>query len=142
LTPEQQAVTDPDFASEALLGEPISMLELQRLHLRRGALGSHLRQFMQRFDLLVTPTLAVPAFGARPAGHSAIDLVTMLGWTPFIRGQRQLVGDEVIVGRQRGCVATAGELDEFRVPANRAHRRGGEFVVGTAMGAAVSTISP
>jgi len=83
LTPEQQAVTDPDFASEALLGEPISMLELQRLHLRRAALGSHLRQFMQRFDLLVTPTLAVPAFEARPAGHSAIDPVAMLGWTPF-----------------------------------------------------------
>jgi aspartyl-tRNA(Asn)/glutamyl-tRNA(Gln) amidotransferase subunit A len=83
LTPEQQAVTDPDFARQALLGEAIPMLELQRLHLRRGALGSHLRQFMQRFDLIVTPTLAVPAFEARPAGHSAIDPAALLGWTPF-----------------------------------------------------------
>jgi hypothetical protein len=66
----------------------------------------------------------------------------MLSWTPFIRGQRQLVGDEVIVGRQRGCAATAGELDELCVPANRAHRRGGEFVVGIAVGTEASTIPP
>ena len=46
---------------------------MQRLNLRRGALGSHMRQFMQRFDLLVTPTVAVPAFDARPAGHSPMD---------------------------------------------------------------------
>ncbi|MBT9508607.1 amidase [Rhodoferax sp.] len=83
LTPEQQAVADPDFRAEALLGEKITALELQRLTLRRGALGSHMRQFMQRHDLLVTPTVAVPAFDARPAGHSPMDSATMLGWTPF-----------------------------------------------------------
>ena len=47
----------------------MSALDVQRLNLRRGALGSHMRQFMQRFDLLVTPSVAVPAFEARPAGH-------------------------------------------------------------------------
>ncbi len=83
LSAEQQAVTDPDFAAQARLGMAYSALELQRLHLRRGALGSHMRQFMQRFDLLVTPTVAVPAFDARPAGHSPMDPQSMLGWTPF-----------------------------------------------------------
>jgi aspartyl-tRNA(Asn)/glutamyl-tRNA(Gln) amidotransferase subunit A len=83
LTPAQQALVDPDFRAEAELGARISALDLQRLALRRGALGSHLRQFMQRFDLLVTPTVAVPAFDARPAGHSAMDPAAMLGWTPF-----------------------------------------------------------
>lgn len=82
-TPEQQAVTDPDFRAEALLGERLSALDIQRLNLRRGALGSHMRQFMERFDLLVTPTVAVPAFEARPAGHSPMDPAAMLGWTPF-----------------------------------------------------------
>ena len=70
LTPEQQEVTDPDFAAEAELGSRLSSLDVQRLHLRRGELGSHMRQFMERFDLIVTPTVAVPAFEARPAGHS------------------------------------------------------------------------
>jgi aspartyl-tRNA(Asn)/glutamyl-tRNA(Gln) amidotransferase subunit A len=83
LTREQQALTDPDFRAEAELGAKISALEVQRLNLRRGALGAHMRQFMQSWDLLVTPSVAVPAFDARPAGHSPFDPVSMLGWTPF-----------------------------------------------------------
>ena len=83
LTAAQQERVDPDFHAEAMLGEKLSALEIQRLHLRRGALGSHMRQFMQRWDLLVTPSVAVPAFVARPAGHSPMDPAAMLGWTPF-----------------------------------------------------------
>lgn len=83
LTAAQQALTDPDFRAQALLGEKLSLLDVQRLHLRRGALGTQMRQFMQRFDLLVTPSVAVPAFEARTAGHSAMDPAAMLGWTPF-----------------------------------------------------------
>ncbi len=83
LSSDQQAVTDPDFAAEARLGEPLSNLEVQRLVLRRGELGSTMRQFMQRYDLLVTPSVAVPAFEARPAGHTPFEPVVMLGWTPF-----------------------------------------------------------
>ena len=83
LSNEQQRVTDPDFAAEARLGEAISALDVQRLHLRRGLLGSHMRQFMQRFDLLITPSVAVPAFDAKPAGHERLEPAAMLGWTPF-----------------------------------------------------------
>jgi aspartyl-tRNA(Asn)/glutamyl-tRNA(Gln) amidotransferase subunit A len=83
LTPEQQAVTDPDFAAEAELGSALSNLDVQRLVLRRGELGSQMRQFMQRFDVLVTPTVAVPAFDARPAGSVPLTPEAMLGWTPF-----------------------------------------------------------
>jgi aspartyl-tRNA(Asn)/glutamyl-tRNA(Gln) amidotransferase subunit A len=83
LSAQQQAVTDPDFAAEAALGSMLSNLDVQRLNLRRGELGSHMRQFMLRFDLLVTPSVAVPAFEARPAGHTPMDPVSMLGWTPF-----------------------------------------------------------
>lgn len=83
LTPEQQAVTDPDFAAEAELGSRLSNLDVQRLNLRRGELGSLMRRFMERFDLLVTPSVAVPAFEARPAGHTPLTPEAMLGWTPF-----------------------------------------------------------
>ncbi len=83
LTPGQQALTDPDFAAQALLGGKLGLLDLQHLHLRRGALGSQMRQFMQHHDLIATPTLAVPAFEARPAGHSPMDAAAMLAWTPF-----------------------------------------------------------
>ena len=56
---------------------------MQQLNLRRGALGSLLRQFMQRFDLLLTPSVSVPAFDALPAGHGPMNPQTMLGWTPY-----------------------------------------------------------
>ena len=83
LTPEQQAVTDPDFRAEAALGAQLSAAQVQQLNLRRGVLGSHMRQFMQRYDLLVTPSVSVPAFEARPAGAVPMDPQSMLGWTPF-----------------------------------------------------------
>jgi aspartyl-tRNA(Asn)/glutamyl-tRNA(Gln) amidotransferase subunit A len=83
LTPAQQAVTDPDFAAEAQLGSEMSSLDVQRLNLRRGELGSRMRQLMQHYDLIVTPSVAVPAFDARPAGSVPLDPASMLGWTPF-----------------------------------------------------------
>ena len=83
LSPAQQALCDPDFQAEAALGQRLTALEVQQLHMRRGALGSHLRQFMQRYDLIATPAVAVPAFEARPAGHSPLTPEAMLGWTPF-----------------------------------------------------------
>jgi aspartyl-tRNA(Asn)/glutamyl-tRNA(Gln) amidotransferase subunit A len=83
LSAAQQTLTDPDFAAEARLGSQFSVLEVQQLHLRRGVLGAHLRQFMERFDLLVTPTVAVPAFDARPPGQSEMAPAALLGWTPF-----------------------------------------------------------
>ncbi|MBE7941412.1 MULTISPECIES: amidase [Ramlibacter] len=83
LTPEQQAVTDPDFRAEAELGSRLSALHVSQLNVRRGALGSHMRQFMLGHDLLVTPSVAVPAFEVRPPGSMAMTPEAMLGWTPF-----------------------------------------------------------
>jgi len=83
LSPAQQSVADPDFKAEAELGARLSALDIQHLNQRRGVLGGMMRQFMQRFDLLVTPAVAVPAFDALPAGHSPLSPASMLGWTPF-----------------------------------------------------------
>ena len=83
MTPAQQAVADPDLAAEAALGLAYSALQIQALNLRRGALGAHLRQFMQRYDLIATPAVSIPAFEAQPAGHSPLTPEAMLGWTPF-----------------------------------------------------------
>ena len=83
LSEAQLAVADPDFAGQAELGSRLDARAIHQLNMRRGALGSHMRQFMQRFDLLVTPAVAVPAFEARPAGHTPMSPEAMLGWTPF-----------------------------------------------------------
>ncbi len=83
LSAAQQAVADPDFVAQAQLGSRLSLLDVQALHLRRGQLGSQLRVFMQDYDLIVTPTVAVPALAARAAGEMAMTPQSMLGWTPF-----------------------------------------------------------
>jgi aspartyl-tRNA(Asn)/glutamyl-tRNA(Gln) amidotransferase subunit A len=83
LTEQQQALTDPDFRAQAELGSRLSVTDIHQLNQRRGQLGSHMRQFMQGYDLIATPTVAVPAFEAMPAGHEVMNAETMLGWTPF-----------------------------------------------------------
>ncbi len=83
LTPAQQALTDPDLRAQAEQGARLSALEVQQLQLRRGQLGSLMRQFMQRFDVLVTPSVSIPAFEARAAGTVPMNPQSMLGWTPF-----------------------------------------------------------
>jgi len=83
LTPAQQALTDPDLRAQAEEGARLSALQVQQLHLRRGQLGSQMRQFMHDVDLLVTPSVAIPAFEARAAGTVPMNPQSMLGWTPF-----------------------------------------------------------
>ena len=83
LSPDQRAVCDPDFIAQAQIGNQLSMLDVQNLHMRRGQLGSHMRQFMTNYDLLITPTVSIPAFDARPAGSVPFDANTFLDWTPF-----------------------------------------------------------
>ena len=50
----------------------------------RGALGVQMRQFMQKYDLLVTPTLPIPAFGAGKLSPVDDDGTgKWVNWTPF-----------------------------------------------------------
>ena len=83
LSGPQQTEADPDFQAQAELGSRITAADLHSLNLRRGLLGSQMRQFMQGFDLLLTPAISIPAFAAEPAGHRPMDPQAMLGWTPY-----------------------------------------------------------
>jgi aspartyl-tRNA(Asn)/glutamyl-tRNA(Gln) amidotransferase subunit A len=83
MTPEQVALTDPALRWQAEQGSKVSVLELQKLTLRRGELGSFMRLFHQRYDLLLTPGVSVPAFEAKPPEQWELKLEKFLGWTPF-----------------------------------------------------------
>ncbi len=83
LTPDQRLMTDPDFAAQAQLGLSLSMLQIQQLHMRRGALGSHMRQFMQGYDLLVTPTVPAPAFETRKPGTVKFNANEFIDRVPY-----------------------------------------------------------
>ena len=83
MTPAQQALVDPALAAQAEQGNCIGVPELQALTKRRGELGTHMRKFHERFDLLVTPGVSVPAFKARASHEWDIPIANFLDWTPF-----------------------------------------------------------
>ena len=78
---KDRKLVDPGLQEVAAEGEKISAHEVLDSHMKRGALGAHMALFHRDYDLLVTPTLAVPAFEAGrefpPGGSRWTD------WTPF-----------------------------------------------------------
>ena len=83
MTPAQQALADPALAAQAEQGNRISVHELQALTKRRGELGTLMRKFHERYDLLVTPGVSVPAFKARASHEWDTPIANFLDWTPF-----------------------------------------------------------
>jgi aspartyl-tRNA(Asn)/glutamyl-tRNA(Gln) amidotransferase subunit A len=49
----------------------------------RGALGHHMSVFHQDYDLLITPTLPIPAFEAGRLAPAGGDQTNWMDWTPF-----------------------------------------------------------
>jgi aspartyl-tRNA(Asn)/glutamyl-tRNA(Gln) amidotransferase subunit A len=84
LSDEQRDRLDPMFRWQAAQGQKYSAVDLSRVSMARIELGRRMREFHQRFDVLLTPAVAVPAMQAvateAPFSH---DPKTFLGWTPF-----------------------------------------------------------
>jgi aspartyl-tRNA(Asn)/glutamyl-tRNA(Gln) amidotransferase subunit A len=64
LPPEQRLRLDPGFVAMAEQGARYSRAEIQDAMLERGELGVAMQAFLSDYELLVTPSTALPAFGA------------------------------------------------------------------------------
>jgi aspartyl-tRNA(Asn)/glutamyl-tRNA(Gln) amidotransferase subunit A len=85
LPPERRALLDPGLAAVlAELGD-LSANAYLKMALRRNDLWQQVRRFFARYDLLLTPSVAVPAFELGREGVEVVDgqRVGRLGWTPF-----------------------------------------------------------
>ena len=81
--PQQKALMDQGLVEVAEQGAKIGMLELLDAVQKRGALGVHMNQFHEKYDLLLTPTLPLAAF---EAGKEVADVMKgkrWTDWTPF-----------------------------------------------------------
>lgn len=79
----QRELMDPGLLAIATDGARYSAVDLLEATARRDALGVAMAQFHETYDLLVTPTLPIPAFAAGrdvPAGWPASGWPS---WTPF-----------------------------------------------------------
>ena len=76
---------DPNLARVIREGRNVSAMQLSQAQLARHQLWDRTRRFFQTHDLLLTPTLAVPAFPVgqlTPDGKDA-SLRESFAWTPF-----------------------------------------------------------
>lgn len=84
LPAEKKKLLDPGLADVVEQSMSIGLDDYQTAVKERGTLGTKMRLFMERYDLLVTPTLPIPAFEAgRLAPANAETTGKWVNWTPF-----------------------------------------------------------
>ena len=83
LPAEKKAVLDPALADVVAQSMAITLDEYLDAVKARGLLGTQMRQFMQDYDLLVTPTLPIPAFDAGKLSPVDDGQGKWVNWTPF-----------------------------------------------------------
>jgi aspartyl-tRNA(Asn)/glutamyl-tRNA(Gln) amidotransferase subunit A len=81
--PRKRALMDKGLLETAKLGGKYSVGEYLAFAQKRGALGVHMNQFHERYDLLVTPTLPLPAFAAGVEMRDLMKQKRWTDWTPF-----------------------------------------------------------
>mgnify|MGYP000902755342 CR=1 FL=1 len=84
LPPEKKALLDPALADVVEQAAAITVADIFEANRQRGALGTKMRLFMEKYDVLITPTLPIPAFGAgllQPADPD--NTGKWVNWTPF-----------------------------------------------------------
>src|SRR6185503_9541232 len=76
---------DPSFAKFLARGATISTREYLRARARMQEFWQEALQFLQRFDLLLTPTVSVLPFAAdgKPPREIEGEPISVLGWMPF-----------------------------------------------------------
>jgi aspartyl-tRNA(Asn)/glutamyl-tRNA(Gln) amidotransferase subunit A len=74
---------DPGLVEMAEQGARVSAHDILDAQLKRGALGTHMNLFHRDYDLLVTPTLSIPAFDAGKEVADKMLQSRWTDWTPF-----------------------------------------------------------
>jgi aspartyl-tRNA(Asn)/glutamyl-tRNA(Gln) amidotransferase subunit A len=84
LPPEKLALLEPALADVVEQSRSITVEQIQKANIERGALGAHMKKFMLKFDALITPTMPITAFEAgklQPADPD--NRGKWVNWTPF-----------------------------------------------------------
>ncbi|MGZ5935233.1 MAG: amidase [Rhizomicrobium sp.] len=80
---EKKALLDPGLGQMAKEGVAISKKDYLAANMARGAYGSAMRVFMEKYDFLLTPTLATTAFEVGQISPLDDDGNAWMAWTPF-----------------------------------------------------------
>ena len=83
LPEEKRAMLDPGLGDVVEQAKSLTLEDYFDAVSKRGALGSYMRGFMQKYDLLVTPTLPITAFEAGKLSPANDGEAKWVNWTPF-----------------------------------------------------------
>jgi aspartyl-tRNA(Asn)/glutamyl-tRNA(Gln) amidotransferase subunit A len=82
-TPEAIALMDPGLVALCRRGEAVTQEQYVGAIVQRAALGQRLRQFFDRFDLLLSPTMPITAAYADPRDDELPNPNNFTSWTPY-----------------------------------------------------------
>lgn len=80
---EKHKLLDPGLAHVVEMGRKITLMEHMAAVKARDAMSTRMSEFHQRYDLLVTPTMPIPAFRAGYDYPTAFEGKQWSDWTPF-----------------------------------------------------------
>lgn len=83
LPAHERAWMDPGLSQVLDQAAAFTLDDYMAAQKARGALGMQMRLFMQRFDLLVTPTMPIAAFAAGQLAPGPVGPQSWVNWTPF-----------------------------------------------------------
>jgi len=83
MSKEQKQLLDSGLADVIEQSMSISLDDYLNAVKQRGALGTHMRTFMENYDLLLTPALPIPAFEAGKLSPVDDGTGKWVDWTPF-----------------------------------------------------------
>jgi len=83
LTPEQRKRLDPGLLIHVERGEKLSAVDFLTADVARTDLGRHMKLFHRRYDLLITPSVAVPALKVGTDLSDPRREKEWIDWTPF-----------------------------------------------------------
>jgi aspartyl-tRNA(Asn)/glutamyl-tRNA(Gln) amidotransferase subunit A len=80
---EKHSLLDPGLKEVFEQSKSITLDEHLEAQKQRGALGAKMRLFMDRYDLLLTPSLPITAFEAGKLAPDTVHAGKWVDWTPF-----------------------------------------------------------
>ncbi|HKS89932.1 MAG TPA: amidase [Stellaceae bacterium] len=83
MTPQQIAVMDPGLVAACRAGEAVTQEQYLDAVVKRAALGAALRQFFERYDLLLSPAMPIPAAYADPRDDGLPNPNNFPDWMPY-----------------------------------------------------------
>jgi aspartyl-tRNA(Asn)/glutamyl-tRNA(Gln) amidotransferase subunit A len=83
MPPGKAALMDPGLVALCRQGEAVTQEQYVDAVVKRAALGAALSRFFQRYDLILSPTMPIPAAYAEPRGDGTPDPTNYVRWLAY-----------------------------------------------------------